>query len=263
MAEWVNEVFPKHKGWTQPNRSVGWNFCWRPWKRCKISMMKTLPHLASFFWCEDPVFIQIHRYTLEKLSGKTSKWRWMEDDVPFQNRWFVASTCQFSADVSKFGVTMSSVRYRQWISVSTVTRPWRSLGGVNGCVELKTPYYALLIRKGFPWSRVIIVIPPNLWGQLSLFPRGNFLGHLEMPSPKPPRPWTMSPSVSLLELVLVQQRVLSPIRHLGSMEGVWGWWYDMIWHAFVDTGTYTVTCYCICHIYILYIYYIWYMSMYI
>ena len=110
MAEWVNEVFPKHKGWTQPNRSVGWNFCWRPWKRCKISMMKTLPHLASYFlmWGS-----RLHSDTPihpGKIKWKNSK---MEVDgrwCPFQNRWFVASTCQFSADVSKFGVTM---RYRQ------------------------------------------------------------------------------------------------------------------------------------------------------
>ena len=95
--------------------------------------------------------------------------------------------------------------------------------------------------------------PPKSLGLSPFFQGGNFLGHLEMPSPKPPRPWTMSPSVSLLELVLVQQRVLSPIRHLGSMEGVWGWWYDMIWHACFDT--YTVTCYCICNIYIYYILY--------
>jgi len=119
----------------------------------------------------------------------------------------------------------------------------RHLTAVQEFLELKKPYYALLIRKVPKWSRVIIVIPPNLWGFLP-FSKGATSWDTWRCQAKPPRPWTMSPSVSLLELVLVQQRVLSPIRHLGSMEGVWGWWYDMIWYDFFDT--YTVTCYCIC-----------------
>ena len=67
-------------------------------------------------------------------------------------------------------------------------------------------------------------------GAFSLFPRGQLPGTPDPAKPQTSRPWTMSPSVSLLELVLVQQRVLSPIRHLGSME-MYGdddmTWYDM------------------------------------
>lgn len=42
----------------------------------------------------------------------------------------------------------------------------RHLTAVQEFLELKKPYYASLIRKVPEWSRVIIVIPPNLWGFL-------------------------------------------------------------------------------------------------
>ena len=52
----------------------------------------------------------------------------------------------------------------------------RHLTAVQEFLELRKPYYALLIRKVPKWSRVIIVLPPNLWGQISLFPRGQLPG---------------------------------------------------------------------------------------
>ena len=87
MAEWVNEVFPKHRGWTQPNRSVGWNFCWRPWKRCKISMMKTLPHLASYFLMWG---FRLHSDT----PIRPGKIKWKNSKMEVDGRW-----CSFSKQV--------------------------------------------------------------------------------------------------------------------------------------------------------------------